>query len=192
MQQIRTTIQNMITISPSELEGFLKHCYHSTFARKEIIHEAGAYSNEIYFLNKGLIRSTIEDKNGTVHTVHFALENQFIAEYSSFLTHAPAAFSLQALEETEVTVIPRASIDWGYKHLAYGDRLGRLVAEFYFIYKDDRIRQMYAHTPKERYDAITQTFPNIHNRVPQHMIASYHGITPVHLSRLKRAALAES
>lgn len=67
--------------------------------------------------------------------------------------------------------------------------MGRLIAEWYFIYKDTRIKNLYALTPKERYDQITDVFPNIHNRVPQHMIASYLGITAVHLSRLKKQAL---
>lgn len=80
---------------------------------------------------------------------------------------------MQTEEETEVVVMPRAAIEWGYKNMAQGDRLGRCIAEFYFIYQDNRIKNLYARTPKERYDSITDVFPNIHNRVPQHMIASY-------------------
>jgi hypothetical protein len=94
--------------------------------------------------------------------------------------------TIQALEDTEVVVIPRSAIEWGYANLNEGDKFGRLVAEFYFIYHDNRIKNLYARTPKERYDTITEVFPNIHNRAPQHMIASYLGITPVHLSRLKK------
>ena len=119
--------------------------------------------------------------------MHFAFENQFIADYSAFLLKQPSLYTLQTEEETEVVVMPRAAIDWGYKNLKQGDRLGRLIAEFYFIYQDNRLKNLYARTPKERYDTITEVFPNIHNRVPQHMIASYLGITPVHLSRLKKA-----
>jgi hypothetical protein len=115
------------------------------------------------------------------------LENQFIADYSGFILQQPALYSLQALEETHVVVLPRQAIEWGYNHMEEGDRLGRLIAEYYFIYQDTRIKNLYARTPKERYDSIAEVFPNIHNRVPQHMIASYLGITPVHLSRLKKA-----
>jgi hypothetical protein len=95
-------------------------------------------------------------------------------------------YTLEALERTEAIVLPRTSIEWGYQHLEQGDRLGRLIAEYYFIYQDQRIYNLYSRTPKERYDAITEVFPDIHNRVPQHMIASYLGITSVHLSRLKK------
>jgi len=82
--------------------------------------------------------------------------------------------------------MPRSAIEWGYRELKQGDRLGRLIAEFYFIYQDNRINNQYIRSPKERYNSISQVFPNIHNRVPQHMIASYLGITPIHLSRLKK------
>jgi CRP-like cAMP-binding protein len=127
------------------------------------------------------------DAEGTEHTAHFALENQFIGDYGSFLQRKPSIYHLQALEAVEAVVMPRAAIEWGYQYLEQGDRLGRLIAEYYFIYLDNRIQNLYASDPAARYATIEQIFPNIHNRAPQHMIASYLGITPVHLSRLKKA-----
>ena len=189
MQQIRQVIKAMINISEEELDHFLSACFIKKFKRKEILSRPGVVPNEIFFINEGILRVIIEDRNATEHSIHFALENQFIADYSSFMLQKPSLYSLQALEETEVVVMPRSAIDWGYKHMKEGDKLGRLIAEFYFIYQDNRIKNLYARTPKERYDTITDVFPDIHNRVPQHMIASYLGITPVHLSRLKKSNL---
>jgi CRP-like cAMP-binding protein len=156
------------------------------FKKNEFLSKPNLYPNEIFFITKGLVRVTILDKEGVDHTIHFALENQFISDYSSFITKSPSIYSLQALEETEVHVLPRSLVEWGYKNMKEGQKLGRLIAEFYFMLQDDRISNMYSRTPKERYDNITKVFPNIHNRVPQHMIASYLGITPIHLSRLKK------
>jgi len=85
-----------------------------------------------------------------------------------------------------VIVLPRQVIDWGYQHLAQGDKMGRLIAEYYFIYFDNRLKNQYVFTPAQRYENISKVFLNIHNRVPQHMIASYLGVSPVHLSRLKK------
>ena len=189
MEQIRQVIQQMIRISTEELDGFLSGCFVKTLRRKEVASRPGLVPNEIFFINQGLIRVIVTDQTGTEHSVHFALENQFIADYSCFMLRQPSLYTLQAVEETEVVVLPRASINWGYQNMEQGEKLGRLIAEFYFIYQDNRIKNMYARTPKERYDAITDVFPNIHNRVPQHMIASYLGITAVHLSRLKKADL---
>lgn len=179
----------MIDISEDELNDFLDQCVTKTFKRNEIASRPHIVPNEIFFINKGLLREMITDNDGVEHTIHFALENQFMADYSSFMLKQPSIYTLQAEEETKVVVMPRAAVEWGYQNLKQGDRLGRLIAEYYFIYHDNRIKNLYARTPKERYDTITEVFPNIHNRVPQHQIASYLGITSVHLSRLKKAEL---
>ena len=187
MEQIRQVMKQMIMVSEDELHDFLNQVSTKTFKRHETLSRPNVIPDEIFFINKGLIRVLITDIEGTEHTIHFALENQFIADYSNFIQKQPSLYSLQALEETQVIILPRSAIDWGYKNLKEGQKMGRLIAEYYFIYQDDRIKNMYARTPKQRYDSITDVFPNIHNRVPQHMIASYLGITPVHLSRLKKA-----
>jgi CRP-like cAMP-binding protein len=181
----------MINVTEEELDGFLRDCVIKTYKRREVLSLPNVIPNEIIFINNGIIRITIIDKEGTEHTIHFALENQFIADYSSFILKQPSLYTLQAIEATDAVVIPRSSIEWGYNNLNEGDKLGRLVAEYYFIYQDNRIKNLYYRTPKERYDSITEIFPNIHNRVPQHMIASYLGITPVHLSRLKKAEIGK-
>lgn len=192
MEQIQAAIRQMITISDEEMEAFLASCFTKTYKKRSVLNRPKVIPNEIFFINKGLIRVLITDRNGTEHSIHFALENQFIADYACFIQNRPGMYTLETVEEPEVVVMPRESIEWGYQHLQQGDKLGRLIAEFYFIYQDNRISNTYAWTPKERYDAISEVFPNIHNRVPQHMIASYLGITPVHLSRLKKQDLPKT
>ena len=187
MHQIKTAIQNMIDASDAELDTFLSFCNIKTFKRKAFLSLADSVCNEVFFINKGLTRSILIDKDGVEHTTHFTIENQFIADYASFLQGLPSIYAIQALENVEVIVMPRKAIDWGYKNLNQGDKLGRTIAEYYFIYNDNRIKALYMLHPKERYEAIDSIFPNIHNRVPQHMIASYLGITPIHLSRLKKS-----
>lgn len=189
MERIKTVMRQMINVSEDELNDFLNKAITKTFKRQEILSRPNDIPNQIFFINKGIIRVLITDNEGDEHTIHFALENQFIADYSNFIQQQPSIYSLQALDETEVIVLPRSAIEWGYKNLKEGQKMGRLIAEYYFIYQDNRIKNLYVRTPKQRYDNITTVFPNIHNRVPQHMIASYLGITPIHLSRLKKAAI---
>lgn len=189
MEQVKTFIRQIIHISDDELSQLLNNCAVKTFQRNEILSEPGKEPNELFFINSGLLRVIVNDKTGVDHTVYFAMENQFVADYSAFILKQPSLYTLQAVEQTEVVLIPRSAIEWGYKHLKEGDKLGRLIAEFYFIYHDNYIKNQYSRTPKERYESISEVFPNIHNRVPQHMIASYLGITSVHLSRLKKQLL---
>jgi CRP-like cAMP-binding protein len=192
MEQIKSVIRQMINATDEELAQFLSQASVKTFKKLETVSRPNGVPNEIFFVNKGLLRVMIADNEGTEHTIYFALENQFIADYSNFIQKTTSMYVLQALEETEVLVFPRSAIEWGYAHLTEGQKMGRLIAEYYFMYQDDRIKNTYARTPKQRYDNITEVFPNIHNRVPQHMIASYLGITPVHLSRLKKAEISNS
>lgn len=177
----------MISISDTELEDFLRFSEVRKYKKQEVLSKPEVVPNEIFFITNGILRVLVTDNNGTDHTVHFATENQFIADYSNFIQKQKSFYTLQALEETSVVVLPRNAIEWGYEHLTEGQKMGRLIAEYYFIYQDNRLKNMYSRTPKQRYDNISAVFPNIHNRVPQHMIASYLGISPVHLSRLKKA-----
>jgi signal-transduction protein with cAMP-binding, CBS, and nucleotidyltransferase domain len=188
MDQLQAVVRQMISISDSEMSGLLKDCYIRIFHSKEFLSKQGEISNDIFFTLKGITRSTIVDHTGEEHTIHFSLENQFIADYSSFMLQTPANNNIQAIEETTVVVMPRSAIEWGYLNLKQGDKMGRLIAEYYFIYFDNRLKNQYSFTPAERYENISKVFPNIHNRVPQHMIASYLGISPVHLSRLKKSS----
>ncbi len=187
MEQLKEVIKQMIIISDDELNNFIGQTSLRTFKRKETVSQMNVIPNEIFFINQGIIRVLITDHEGTEHTIHFALENQFIVDYSNFIQKQPSFYTLQALEETQVVVLPRSVIEWGYINLKEGQKMGRLIAEYYYIYQDHRIKNTYSRTPKQRYDSITEVFPNIHNRVPQHMIASYLGISPVHLSRLKKS-----
>jgi CRP-like cAMP-binding protein len=186
MEQIKEVMRRMIDVSDIELDKFLAQANTRTYKRQEIISRPNILPNEIYFIIKGITRVFVTDTEGNEHTIHFALENQFIADYSNFIQKQPSLYTLQALEETQVVILPRSAIEWGYNNLREGQKMGRLIAEYYFIYQDARIKNMYVRSPKQRYDSITEVFPNIHNRVPQHMIASYLGITPIHLSRLKK------
>lgn len=189
MQYITQAIRHMISTSDEELQELLGRCTERHYGRYDILSRPDYTPGEIFFINKGLIRVIVTDRDGTEHSMHFALEGQFIADYSAFILQQPSLYTLRAEEETDVVVMPRAAVDWGYRHMQQGDRMGRLIAEYYFIYQDARLKNIYARTPRERYDSITEVFPDIHNRVPQHMIASYLGITPVHLSRLKKSKL---
>jgi hypothetical protein len=186
MDALKNAIRQMISISDDEMSGLLSECFTRKFLAKEFLSRQGEISNDIFFIISGTTRSLIQDLRGEEHTIHFSIENQFVADYTSFMLKTPATNSIQAVAETHVVVMPRNSIEWGYTNLKQGDKMGRLIAEFYFVYFDNRLKNQYSFTPTERYENISKVFPDIHNRVPQHMIASYLGISPVHLSRLKK------
>lgn len=186
MIELRQAISNLISATDNELDGFLELCYKKSFSKKTILSDDNDYIKEVYFIRSGLLRVKVIDIEGNNHTIHFASENQFIADYRAFLTNSKSKYQLEALENTDTMVLPKKALEWGYKNMKEGEKLGRLIAEQYFIYLDSRIEHLYTLSPIQRYDLMKDIFPNIHNRVPQHMIASYLGITPIHLSRIKK------
>jgi|OM-RGC.v1.025416549 CRP-like cAMP-binding protein len=90
-----------------------------------------------FFINKGLVRFCVLNPKGELHTTHFSMENEFTGDYASFLTGKPSIYTIEALEDIEVVLIPKTAIFWGYEHMRFGDRLGRLIAEHYFVLLDD-------------------------------------------------------
>jgi len=89
MNNIREAIKQLITISENELNGFLEHATIETIKRNTIISQPYVIPNEIFFINKGTIRFLITDNEGNEHTIYFAIENQFIADYSNFIEKQP-------------------------------------------------------------------------------------------------------
>jgi CRP-like cAMP-binding protein len=94
MDQIGQAIRQMIDVSEAELADFLPKCYAKTFRRQAILSRPGEVPNEVFFVNRGVVRVVVTDPEGTEHTVHFALENQFIADYAGFLLKPPGLYTL--------------------------------------------------------------------------------------------------
>lgn len=186
--KIKSYIKSLINVSEEKLETLIAMCDVKTLKKKTIVSESNNIDQSLFFIEKGLIRLYITDIRGNQHTTHFAQENVFITDYTALASGEPAKYTLEAIEETKIVVISKKNLNWLYTNLDEGEKLGRMVLDNYFIYFDNRLQHFYTHTPQERFDLMNSIFPDIHNRVPQHMIASYINITSVHLSRLKKKA----
>lgn len=184
-ESIRALMQHYIDIDDAEWELCRAMLKVRNIKKKEIILSEGEICRDIYFVVKGLLRIYFIDQSDDEKIFHFSLENTFATDYQSFLKEIPADFHIQALENTTVLVITFEMLQLLYAHLKNGEKLGRLIAEDYFIIFNDKIKGIYTQTPLQRYNAMNATFPRILMRVPQHYIASYLNISPVHLSRLK-------
>lgn len=178
-------ITQYIDISDSELEYCLSMLSYEVYKKKDILLKEGEICSKIYFVAKGLLRIYFIDDKDEEKTFHFCLENTFGTDYESFLKGIPSSFSIQAMEDTDVLVISFEMLQNIYRVLQHGEKLGRRITEEYFFLVNDKIKAIYVNAPLVRYRDMDKRFPKIHQRVPQHCIASYLNITPVHLSRLK-------
>ncbi|WP_417940808.1 Crp/Fnr family transcriptional regulator [Flavobacterium sp. RS13.1] len=178
-------IRQYIDISDSEFKHCVSMLSCEVYKKKDILLKEGEICTKIYFVTKGLLRIYFIDDKDEEKTFHFCLENTFSTDYESFLKRIPSGFSIQAMEDTDVLVISFEMLENIYRVLKYGEKLGRRITEEYFFLVNEKIKALYVNTPMVRYRDMNKRFPNIHQRVPQHYIASYLNITPVHLSRLK-------
>ncbi|MFT5958597.1 MAG: CRP-like cAMP-binding protein [Polaribacter sp.] len=186
-KNMHQVISSYIEITDEEWTSYSSMLGVRKIKKKTTLLSEGTLCKEVLFVSKGFLRIYFVDNNGEEKTFHFALENTFATDYKSFLKGVPSNYSIQAMEDSEVFVMPLEMVQGGYQKLQQGEKLGRRIAEDYFMMFNDKIQAIYTQTPLERYKDLTLSFPNIFQRVPQHFIASYLNISAVHLSRLKNA-----
>ena len=144
----------------------------------------GDVCRHVSFMNKGLMRLFYLEDGKEICTA-FVTENNFISEYSSFLTRTPAAQNMDALEDSELINLSYDNMQVLYQSYPVFQIFGRKIAEYLFIQLSKHNTGLLAHTPEQRYQFLLQEQPQLIQRVPQYMIASFIGITPEHLSRIR-------
>lgn len=151
----------------------------------EFLTRQGETSRTVSFINKGLVR-IFYVADGKEISTGFVPENEYISCYASFLTQTPSIENIDAIEETELVNLSYDDIQFLYNQKPVFERFGRKIAEMLFIMISSQITRQLALSPEERYQSIVDNQPYVIQRVPQYMIASFIGITPEHLSRIRK------
>lgn len=151
----------------------------------EFLVRKGEICRHVSFINTGLMRLYYLEEGKEICTA-FVAENNFISEYASFLTRTPAAEYADALEDSELVNLSFDNIQALYQSHPVFEIFGRKIAEYLYILLSKYNTSLRAHTPEQRYHYLMDEQPFIIQRVPQYMIASFIGVTPEHLSRLRK------
>jgi CRP-like cAMP-binding protein len=154
--------------------------------KKQYLLQEGDVSRYTAFVNKGCLRSYSVNEKGAEHIVQFALEGWWIGDMYSFLTGEPSSFNIDALEDSELLLIDKPSQDKLFEQVPKFERFFRLLLENNYIATHRRLMSTISGSAEERYLAFANTYPQIIQRVPQHMVASYLGLTPETVSRLRQ------
>jgi len=181
-------ITKYVEFNETELMDFSSKCTKVEFSKGAYIMKAGEIQKNLYFITKGIIRNYIETNKGEIKIFNFRSENMVVTGYASYNyeDNLKSLVNVQCLEDCILIKVPFDAINYVINHIKLGDRLGRFMAEAHVVQMMQYVIQRDTMTIIERLDNIDKNFPNIHQRVPQYMIASYLGITPVHLSNLKK------
>jgi CRP-like cAMP-binding protein len=141
---------------------------------------------------QGACRLYYTRPDGEEKTTYFFFENHLMASYISCLTGQPSPFGIQALEPTELLTVPYAVLSGLFEEWPVYERFARLVAEYHLLGTDARLAELLLLSPEQRYrNLLVSSKHKILARIPQQYIASYLGVTPVSLSRIRARVQAE-
>lgn len=146
----------------------------------------GEYAQQIGFLKKGIVRAFFINQDGKEYNKQFFVGPSIIGAYTSLLTKQPNRIAQQALTDCEVLIANFGELEKLYDKFHDLERLGRKIAEFYFLEKEQKEIEMALLDADKRYIIMRERFPTIESIVPQYYIASYLGISPTQLSRIRR------
>lgn len=150
----------------------------------------GDVMEHVLFVVRGLMRYYFLDpETGTERTGQFFDEGRVFSDVESLFGRIPARQAIQALEETELLFLPIQALQAAYDADHAIERYGRLLVQEALIGSQRRAARLLTLAPDELYRAFVTTRPEVARRVPQYMIASYLGITPEGLSRIRRRAV---
>ncbi|MBC8051951.1 MAG: Crp/Fnr family transcriptional regulator [Sphingobacteriaceae bacterium] len=184
-QEIDRHISSCAPISQDELEIFHSRLKHKFFKRKTQLLQPGEVCKFEAYIVKGCVKKYYIDQNGDEVILQFAVEDWWISDIGSFSEQKPSNLFIETLEDTEVLLIDFESKQSLFRDIPQLERVFRLMLLRAYSVLESRFYATVAHPAESRYLQFIEKYPNIPQRVPQQQIASYLGITPESLSRIK-------
>lgn len=184
----RNEICRFVDFNSKELEFIENGLSFRQIPKKFKLVKEGEICKEIFFLNKGLLR-LLYNKDGDEITAFLFQEKLFASSYSSFLEQTPSIQILESIEESEIIVLPHHFLMELYDRIPKVHILIRIVAEQRFINSQKVLASHLLKSPEERYLEFQANHKDLLQRVPLNIIASFLGITPVSLSRIRNRTL---
>ena len=185
LAKVEGLIRTIIQPNEEEWQAFVDIVEYKTLKKKDFLLEEGKVCNFIAFVSTGVLREYcyLNDKETTVD---FVSENRFTTDYQSFIMQSPSKQYLEALTDVELIILKKQGINNLFDKYKVWERFGRLIIERIFCDVEQKRKQIISTNHEEQYRNFVLTYPNIIQQVPQYYIASYLGLTPEHLSRLRK------
>jgi len=187
MQKFRDYIQKTTVVNDEDWNLFSSKLVQRTFAKKKLLLDIDNVENYISFIEKGIVRFLIpkEDKKKEI-TFGFCFVNEFVSAYDSFLTQMSSTYQIEALTDTIIWSISYIDLQEVYSKTHIGNLIGRLSSERLFLIKSKREQSLLNETAEQLYLNLFTERPNLIKKIPLKYIASYIGVTPQALSRIRK------
>jgi len=181
-------IANVVPLSERDKQVIQKLFERKEIAKDDYFVKEGQVCKHAAFILKGLMRFYI-NLNGEEKTYAFREEKKFVSNYQSFIPQIPSQQNIQALEDCEILTINYENLQKFYANVSHGERFGRLMVENIFIEILKELNSFYTDTAEQRYERFMISYPGLQQRIPQYHIASYVGVKPQSLSRIRKRML---
>jgi CRP-like cAMP-binding protein len=185
-EQLARSIGEKVTLTAVEFDLCKTFFIPKKIRKKQTLLLEGDVCTYNAFVEKGILRSYTTDAKGNEHIIQFAFEGWWITDLSSFLMGENSTYTIEAIEDSELLLLTAAAREELMNALPVFERYQRLLLENAYIALQARVNSALTATAEEKYTKLTIAYPNIVARVPQHMIASYLGLTPETLSRVRK------
>ena len=179
-------IQQKITLNEDEKAIIRKFFVYKKLRKRQYLLQEGDICKYLSFVGKGLLRTYNVDEKGDEHMSIFGWEGWWISDFNSFLSGETAVFNIDAIEDSELLMLSLADYEKLTIEVPVMDRYFRILYQNSLVTKERRLMSSITHTAEEKYIQLAESNPQIIERIPQNLIASYLGIAPETLSRIKK------
>lgn len=183
---LRKHIARFVELERGEYETVFRFFEQQELKKKENLLSEGKVCTANYFVEQGLLRMFFVDDDGTEQTIQFAMEEWWMADYTSFQTQKPSEFYIQAVEPTTVLAISYTAQEQLLQQHPKMERYFRLLHQRAHAAAQFRVKHLYNNSKEEHYRMFASRYPQFAARVPQYLLASFLGLTPEYLSEIKK------
>jgi CRP-like cAMP-binding protein len=179
-------VNEKVSLTKEEQETIKTFFSPKKLRKKQYLLQEGDVCKYMAFVEKGLLRSYNVDDKGYEHMIQFAWEGWWISDTYSFLSGDPAAYNIDAIEDAELLLITLPHFEEMTLKVPKMERYFRILFQNNIVSKERRLLSSITYSAEEKYLKLSETNPELIQRIPQNLIASYLGITPETLSRIRK------
>lgn len=178
-------LNGLVKLHPEEEQLIANSFTPLNLSKGDFFLRAGNICKYVGFLKKGLVRYFVL-KNDEESTFEFTKEGEFVADYSSFNRKNKSNQNIEAIEDCELLVIDHENLHYIFNNIPNGNHLGRLIIEHRFDVMVNQLLAVYMRNSEQRYQKFVSDYSDLTQRIPQYLIASYVGVQPPSLSRIRK------
>ncbi|RIW14965.1 Crp/Fnr family transcriptional regulator [Algoriphagus lacus] len=182
---LKESLNHVVPFEPVTLECLLGLFSEIKLKKGTVFAKKGEYSKNIAFVKSGVLRAYYSNDKGEEYNKTFFTENNFVGAYSALITKEKNLIDIDCLTDCTLLVAEYEKITMLYGQYPQVERLARILAEQFFVRKEKREIELVTLEAKERYIIFQQEHPTLEQLIPQYHIASYLGVSPTQLSRIR-------